>query len=102
MNLKITEIFRSLTRTNFSQLHTYPQGTAEKIDCPFFYANRQKGATRHDEIERLYSEKEYLELIIEDNVFYSKPQYFSKSFPFHFFSLTLNEIIFLELSQELF
>lgn len=44
----------------------------------------------------------YLELIIEDNVFYSKPQYFSKSFPFHFFSLTLNEIIFLELSQELF
>ena len=49
-----------MTRTNFSQLHTYPQGTAEKIDCPFFYANRQKGATRHDETERLYSEKDYL------------------------------------------
>ena len=35
----------------------------------------------------------YLELIIEDNVFYSKPQYFSKSFPFHFFSLTLKDFL---------
>ena len=55
----------------------------------------------NDNFQQLF-EIVYLELIIEDNVFYSKPQYFSKSFPFHFFSLTLNEIIFLELSQELF
>ena len=35
MNLKITEIFKSLMKNNILQLHNQSERTVEKIDCPF-------------------------------------------------------------------
>ena len=52
VSLKITEIFKSLMKNNILQLHNQSERTVEKIDCPFFYAYEQKGATTHDKAKR--------------------------------------------------